>query len=259
MALAAALAALALAAPPEHARVVDGLSIACAGTGSPAVVLVSGLGVYSGTWLFGVEQRVARTTTVCRYDRPGLGQSRPATGHPDGTQMLAQLRALLAHANVPGPYVVVGASLGGLVAQLYARTDPADVAGVVLVDSLHPDFDAQIEKLLTRRVRLQRRAELELNRERIRFADVVRTEHEVAAAPPWPDLPLVVLRHGIPFSPLLPRSVETLWRRLQEDLAASTPDGKLVLAAKSGHQIEEQQPALVAQAIVDVVKEVRNK
>jgi pimeloyl-ACP methyl ester carboxylesterase len=255
--VAAVLAAvLALAAPPEHARVVNGLFLGCAGSGSPTVVLVSGLGVYSGTWLAGVEQRVAATTTVCRYDRPGLGQSRLATGHPDGSQMLAQLRALLARAAVPGPYVVVGASLGGLVAQLYARTAPDDVAGVVLVDSLHPDLDTQIEKLLSRKAALQRRAELELNRERVRFGDILRTEREVAAAPPWPEIPLVVLRHGVPFTP---RSVEALWRRLQQDLAASTPDGRLVVAAKSGHRIAEQQPALLAQAVIDVVKEVRSK
>lgn len=253
---AAVLAALAVAAPPEHARTVDGLFLGCAGTGSPAVVLVSGLGVYSGTWLAGVEQRVAATTTVCRYDRPGLGQSKPATGHPGAAQMLAQLRALLAKANVPGPYVVVGASLGGLVAQLYARTDPADVAGVVLVDSLHPDLDGQIEKLLPRKAALRRRAELELNRERVRFDDILRSEREVAAAPPWAGVPLVVLRHGVPFTP---RSVEALWVRLQQDLAASTPGGKLVVAAKSGHRVAEQQPALVAQAIIDVLKEVRSK
>jgi pimeloyl-ACP methyl ester carboxylesterase len=223
----------------------------CKGTGSPTVVLVSGLGVPSQTWTK-VVPKVAPTTRVCRYDRWGLGTSDAATTHPDGAAMVRDVRALLAKAGVPPPYVVAGASFGGLVAQLWARTVPEEVAGVVLIDSLHPSFDTEIEKLLTRAAARQRRAELELNRERIRFVDILRTERQVAAAPPLGDVPGVVVRHGIPFAPASrtwpSAKVEALWARLQAELGPV-----VVVAAKSGHRIAEQQPTIVARAILDVV------
>ena len=72
--------------------------------------------------------------------------------------MTAELHALLGKAEVEPPYVLAGASLGGMNAQLFAARHPDEVAGVVLVDSLHPDLDREIEPLLGRRGARERRA-----------------------------------------------------------------------------------------------------
>ena len=101
-----------------------------------------------------VMEGVAGFTRVCAYDRPGstristpegLPADQPSPGRSDQAPMprtaadvVTELHALLAAAGVPGPYVVVGHSLGGLFPELYARTYPADVAGVVLVDPTPP-------------------------------------------------------------------------------------------------------------------------
>ena len=236
------------------------LYLSCRGAGSPTVVFESGLGVYSGTWL-AVQKRVAGQTRACVYDRAGLGTSSPAPAGRTSADLVADLETLLERANVPGPYVLVGASFGGLDVQLFAATHPDEVAGLVLVDSLHWAFDRRIEKLLPRRLALERRGELGLNRERVSFPQIVASEREVHDALPLPAVPLVVIRHGIPFStaPGWPtRAVEQLWRELQDDLATETPTpGSVVLAAHSGHRIAEQQPALVAAQIERVVAKAR--
>ena len=232
------------------------LSLSCRGTGSPVVVFESGLGVYSGTWLQ-VQQRVAKTTRACVYDRLGLGASSPAPAGETSADHVAELESLLARAKLPPPYVLVGASFGGLDAQLFAFGHPDEVAGLVLVDSLHPDFDRRIEQLLPAKVAKTRRAELGLNQEHIAFAQILASEREVAQARVPLEVPLSVIRHGVPFStaPGWPSArVERLWLELQTGLTGLTsPPGRLVLAARSGHRIAEQQPALVAAEIVRIV------
>lgn len=237
------------------------LALSCKGTGAPTVVFESGLGVYSGTWL-AVQQRVAKTTRACIYDRRGLGVSSPAPSGRTSTDMVEDLETLLQNAQLAPPYVLVGASFGGLNVQLYAAHHPDNVAGIVLVDSLQWDFDRRIELLLPRKDALQRRSDLGLNQEHVLFPQILASEREVKAALPLPNVPLVVIRHGLPFSTARgwpAKKVEALWLSLQRDLTNEvSPPGELVLAARSSHRIAEQQPALVASQIVRVVTETRH-
>ena len=50
---------------------------------------------------------------------------------------------------LPGPYVLVGHSSGGLVARLYASEYPDDVVGMVLLDSTHEDVWLRFQEALT--------------------------------------------------------------------------------------------------------------
>jgi pimeloyl-ACP methyl ester carboxylesterase len=123
-------------------RLVDvgghSLHINCVGTGSPTVVLEGGLGEPSTIMASWIAPNVAPTTRVCVYDRPGRGWSEPA-GHPqDGVATATDLHTLLERAGEPGPYVLAGHSLGGIYVLNFANLYPADVAGVVLLDSMHP-------------------------------------------------------------------------------------------------------------------------
>ena len=79
-------------------------------------------------------------TRVCAYDRAGLGLSDPSTLRPRTSQDIAlDLHKLLAAAGVTGPYVLVGHSIGGFHVRVFAAQYPAEVVGMVLVDSSHPD------------------------------------------------------------------------------------------------------------------------
>ena len=115
------------------------LHLNCVGQGSPTVVLDAGWGYTSVEWSAWVHPEVAKHTRVCAYDRAGMGWSEPEPGPPNATQTAEELHALLQEADEEGPYVLVGHSLAGLYSRIYAERYPEEVAGMVLVDSSHPD------------------------------------------------------------------------------------------------------------------------
>jgi pimeloyl-ACP methyl ester carboxylesterase len=145
--------------------------------------------------------------------------------------------------------------LGGYVARLNARRAPQDVAGVVFVDSLHPDIDRTFARLFGRRAADARARQLAANSEGIAFRDLVASAREVAAAHGFPPVPLIVLKHGISFDPggRPDPALERAWGRMQRQLASLSPEGELIVATRSHHRIAEDQPALVARAIERVV------
>jgi pimeloyl-ACP methyl ester carboxylesterase len=127
-------------AMPGTSYVVGGhrLHLHCTGTGSPTVVLASGLGEMSSSWAR-IAPAVAPTTRVCAYDRAGQGWSDDAARPQDGLAIARDLHALLEAAGERAPFVLVGHSIGGTYAMTYAAQYPAQVAGMVLFDSSTPD------------------------------------------------------------------------------------------------------------------------
>src|SRR5262245_15958195 len=224
--------------------------LVCTGSGSPTVVLESGLGVDPrSTWAV-VAPAIAKRNKVCMHERPGLGSTPPL----DHSRTAAAVEHELEQLPHDRPVVLVGASFGGYVAQLYASRHPDDVSGVVLVDSLHPDIDSTFEKLFGKDAAAARARQLEQNTEHISFDDLVASAHEVAAAKTFPAVPLVVLKHGISFDPGgdPDPQLERAWGRMQRELAARSPEGTLVVAKRSHHRIAEDQPEVVVRAIEQV-------
>jgi pimeloyl-ACP methyl ester carboxylesterase len=250
-------------APPAGTFDVGGhaMFIECKGDGGPTVILDSGLGVDSASTWAAVRPKVAQFARVCIYDRAGMASSEPGPKPRTIAHMTAELHELLAAARLEPPYVLVGASLGGMNAQLFAATHPKETAGVVLVDSLHPDLDRRIEPLLGRRGARLRREQLADNGEGVTFADLLASDDELRAVrTDFPPVPLIVLEHGISFDPggePVPR-IERLWGELQRDNAALSPKGRVVVAAKSHHRIAEDEPDVVAGAIREVVGQARD-
>ncbi|MGY1705257.1 alpha/beta fold hydrolase [Geodermatophilus sp. SYSU D00697] len=113
------------------------LHLDCSGSGSPTVVLQSGLGEMSPHWAR-IAPAVGRTTRVCAYDRAGQGWSDDAPAPQDGRQAAADLHTLLDRAGEAGPHVLVGHSTGGSYAMVYAAQYPDQVTGVVLLDPSDP-------------------------------------------------------------------------------------------------------------------------
>lgn len=122
------------------------LNLYCVGDGAPVVVFEGGLTEPINTWGL-VQPQVGAETTACSYDRAGVGfsdeGSRPATAQ----NMVDDLHKLLTAANLRPPYVIVGASSGGLNARLFAYTYPDEVVGLVLVDPSHEDQTEGFRKL----------------------------------------------------------------------------------------------------------------
>ena len=130
---------------PPAGRLVDvgghRLHLHCAGDGSPTVIMEGGSGGNILHWMT-VQPLIGMSTRVCAYDRAGMGWSEPGPLPRTPQRIVAELHTLLVAAGVPGPYVLVGHSLGGKYVRLYANEYPQDVAGMVLIDSRHEDVDA---------------------------------------------------------------------------------------------------------------------
>ncbi|HET6957114.1 MAG TPA: alpha/beta hydrolase [Vicinamibacterales bacterium] len=110
------------------------LHLSCTGTGSPAVVLVGGGGAFAIDWAL-VQPELALTIRVCSYDRAGLGWSDAGPADETVEQTVSDLHELLNRAGERGPYVLVGASIGGIYIRAYQREFPKDVAALVFTNS----------------------------------------------------------------------------------------------------------------------------
>ncbi len=118
------------------------------GSGSPAVVFLSGGGTVGLDYL-NVQERAAQLTTSVIYDRGGTGWSDRRVELPrSSAEVTSELRELLRTAAVPAPYLLVGHSLGGFYARHYAHRFPGEVAGLVLLDPAHEDYDAYMPREL---------------------------------------------------------------------------------------------------------------
>ncbi|MFJ8016506.1 alpha/beta fold hydrolase [Streptomyces sp. NPDC096339] len=257
-----------------------GVHVECRGTGSPTVVLVSGTGGAADEWTHvaapggpagalepsasAVLPRLASYTRVCAYDRPGtlLADDTPTTSTPVPQPTSARdgaddLRAVMAAAGEEGPYVLVGASWGAMITGLYARTHPAQAAGLVTVDGasphLHDTLTPEQWSDWTRAVRAMPKAK---GRE---VPDYPTSIAELRAAPALPHpVPAVVLTSDHPWD-LKVGTTGSTWpawlaaqRRLADELHA-----RHVTRTDSGHGIAVEQPRLVADAIREVVDRAR--
>ncbi|MGC4104822.1 MAG: alpha/beta hydrolase [Thermomicrobiales bacterium] len=279
------------------------LYVEARGEGGPTVVFQAGALGRSDIWSRDLREPVGARTMVLpgvatfahvfTYDRPGtIGEVNPALDptsvpfYPSRSDPVPQprttgawareLRAALDACDVPGPYVLVGHSLGGLSMRYFASTYPDDVVGMVLVDATHEDVYTEFRKVMTpeqwqtfdaistdRAELLAAYPEAEIFLTSPIDEDPSWSEmREAEAVSPLRPMPLVVLSHGIPFAPPFPgwptETMEGVMMELQDRLAALVPDARHIIAERSGHDIHQDQPDLVIAAIRQVVEAVRD-
>jgi len=241
--------------------VVDGrrLRYVVSGEGTPVIVFLSGVGMDLDSW-FLVRPEAARISSAFAYDRLGSGGSdRPVT-EQSGNTIVQALRDVLMQAALRPPYVLVGHSLGGLYANLFARTYPGEVCGVVLVDSAAPGdiLDQPTVGAVGRMLNGVIGAIARLTG-RTTFAEpdtVGLTLRQLANAPRFPDIPLVVISGGKRM-PLVPERAFRAHADHQRELVELSPQGRHVIATASGHFPHMQEPGVVVDAIADVVTRCR--
>ena len=268
-------------AAPDRSELIDiggrKLQILTRGHGSPTVIIEAGMGeagVESGTWRTVVDE-ISKTNRVSLYDRAGLGKSDPAPTLPRTSQDVANdLHALLTNAGVPGPYLLVGHSYGGLHVRMFASQFPDKVIGMVLVDSAHPDQDArwlaalpapapdEAESIRIARQFLAGRTDPASNPERI---DPKASEAQVRAIPPLGGKPVVILSHSSKFrlDPRLPEEMslklEKVCQQLQVDLKRISSNSTLRQSASGGHYLQVEDPDLVIQGIRDALDAAKTR
>jgi dienelactone hydrolase len=173
------------------------LFVQCEGAGEPLVVLESGLGGASKDWQL-VQGEIARHTRVCAYDRAGLGQSEPDGQLPHNAGDVSRdLHALLAAMRVERPIVLVGFSIGGLLARHYASAYPNEVQALVLIDPTPPVWTAMTLSGYSPHSRVDRMLEFSgLDPDEPEPLDILKAGEEVFTGP-LPRTPVYMLTSGI--------------------------------------------------------------
>jgi pimeloyl-ACP methyl ester carboxylesterase len=243
------------------------LYLHCEGTGSPTVILEAGFGGNSDDWSE-VQGPLGRATRTCAYDRAGQGDSLPIPGVHDAAEEIGDLGVLLADADIPPPYVLVGQSYGGLLVRLFAHALPLGTAGVVLVDSMGRDQDRRLRAIWRAQPALVRRQTPDPTAYPVQDGvDLLPGEALDAKLGSLGDTPLVVITRGrlLDTAPqTLPRSVQApvahLWETMQNELAALSSDRIHAIALRSGHLVQRSpdgQPDVVVEAVLAVIHAVR--
>ena len=273
----------------DFARSVDiggrNIYLTCDGSnssGAPTVVLVSGYHDSSDTWTSddalsllapakgpAVFPALVKSHRVCAYDRPGtiryegdgpLTDRSTAVPQPrTAADLVAELHATLAAAEVAAPFVLVGHSLGGLISLLYGKTYPDQVKGIVFVDSLSPTLPETLgpvwaiyrDQLLNPPLEQAPMPSMKSpDSERV---DIDASIAQVQAAPALPAMPLAVLTKTEPFAvPTLPPGLTSDvlnlgFQKAEDAFVALAPRTPQILATGSDHYIQFSQPDLVTQ------------
>ena len=253
------------------------LYLQCEGSGAPPVVLISGRSDRADVWKK-VMQEVSKHTLVCAYDRPGTisfidgrvknSRSTEVTQPRSVRQAVDDLHAVLK--NVKGPYVLVAHSYGGLIARLYAQTYSKEVIGLVLVDTL--------SELLYKTLNEKDRADwARLNNYYSEDLDKVIVQERInlikSLEEMGPDVkvPAIVLTSDEPYDfkelikeGILPKGTPIEFGDVvfkahlkSQDELAKRFNAKHITNTHAGHYIQVEQPQLVIDAILEVVKQTK--
>jgi pimeloyl-ACP methyl ester carboxylesterase len=229
----------------------------------PTVILATGRGLGTADGWTKVQERVRPSIRVCSYDAFGAGRSDhlPNDAHPERRpidQVLSDVHALFQAASLKQPYALVGASDGGILVRRYQKEYPHEVAGLVFVDSAHEEQE-------WRMAAISNQLDPDWNNPVFLRENGYLPDHQKLA---WhADIPLIVLERTekVPasaFPTLNPQQLEALnaeWHDHQVDLAKRSRYGQLRAVPGSGHFMHQQKPDAVADAIQDIVQQVRAK
>jgi len=226
-----------------------GLYVRCTGSGSPTVVMEGGDLDTSDSYFF-AEEEIAAVTRTCVYDRANLGQSDPAPGPRGLDELVGDFEALLESAPIPGPYVLAGTSGGGYISAGYAVEHPDEVAGMVFVEVpapfQNPPAPIVKETQPSHPSNLERRDYLQVEK------DAWAARKEIG------DLPITVISNRYSQAEIAGAMFPSEKRGMRANVEEQK--GWLVLSPSAeqvvvttGHAVEEADPQLVIDAILDVV------
>jgi len=275
---------------PGSMYMVNGhkMHINCTGSGSPTLVLESGLGSSWQIWCK-VQPGLSKTTRVCSYDRAGYGYSDAQPAQRDADHIAVELHSLLLQAQINGPIVLMGHSLGGLFIRDYATRYPRDVVGLVFVDAVTPqwglgkvkappqwftglgiktacstDSTALVGSCIWPRPDSEPRWKMALEGlchpslcavipESESFA---RSGAETLERDRYESLPVLIISHD-PSKGLQPANWENAWNQMQADLEKLSTRSRRIVARNSWHMIQLDRPDLIEKEVTLFIQQIR--
>ena len=227
--------------------------VRCTGDGSPTVILEGGDEDTSASYAFAVPS-LAEVTRTCVYDRANLGKSDPAPGPRGLPELVADLENAISVAEIPGPYVLVGTSGGGYITAGYAVAHPQQVAGMVFVEVPSPFRNPPAPIVRDTRwdspVNIEKRDYLQVEK------DAWSARERVG------DIPVTVISNEYAVEEIAAAEFASERRGMRSNVKdqrgwlVMSPQAKQ-LVVHTGHAVEEADPTLVTNAILDVVQAAR--
>lgn len=234
------------------------LTYIVSGEGTPTLLLFNGAGVSLEGWR-PLYPQIEQLGTAFAWNRFGMQGSDAPGARQTGTVVIGSLRELLGYAGLEPPYVLVAHSLGGLYANLFARLYPQEVAGVLFLESTHPEDQEGLKKHEDQMVRslgkLMELPELFLrDNVHAELACIDETVREIASAGEFPPVPLRVISGGLtPRGDAVSPAAVGAKRAHQDELARLSPLGEQVIAQKSGHFPQLTEPEAVLEVLAALV------
>ena len=250
-------------APGERVGLPDGrrLHLMSIASGSPTVVMEAGSGDWGLTWCLvapAVAQGSVLTpgTRVVTYDRAGLGWSDPTGLPPTAAGFVRDLHDGLAASGIGPPYVLVGHSMGGVYARLFAHTYPGEVAGMVLVDPGDERIPAAVGAQSAAAIAAGAALAAKLNGRKadaVAAGDFVTDQSQIPADPRWPPKTAAQYRALLAADPWVFQAIAlegaaapAIWKEVAAEDLAELGDVPLVVVRSSAPLGLSGVPALAA-------------
>jgi pimeloyl-ACP methyl ester carboxylesterase len=232
------------------------LSLLVGGEGTPTIVFEAGFGAGLASWST-VQSNIAKFARTVSYDRAGIGQSEAGPKPRAAKQIAEELHLALQNAGIGPPYVLVGHSFGGIYVRVFADMYPKEVAGMVLIDPSQEAFE-DWTRTHKEAQRAGRDEEMAKASPAVRDESAqVSTSYEQARAARVPAGIPVILLTAVK-DETMPEAVRKVWAEKHVEWISKVPGGKHVVAEKSGHFIQAEQPQLVIDAIKQVFDQARS-
>lgn len=230
------------------------------GSGKPNIVLINGGSGPIEGWMK-VLPEVSKLSSVFSYNRLGVGGSEKPKKAQDGITIVESLREALKKTGFEPPYLLVGHSLGGLYANLFARLYPKEIAGVIFLESSHPN-DTNLDKYQGKIVKTINKifSTFDSLSSKKQFSEVnfvQKTVSQIKQIDSFPEIPVYVITGGKE-NRMMPEEARRKRLENQLELLFLSENSKHIVAENSGHFPQLSEPKVVTDAIKNIIRQINN-
>ncbi|MED4462026.1 alpha/beta fold hydrolase [Metabacillus fastidiosus] len=228
------------------------------GKGKPHIVLINGGSGPIEGWMK-ILPEISESSSVFSYNRFGVTGSDKPKEPQDGITIVETLREALTIAGFEPPFLLVGHSLGGLYANLYARLYPNEAAGIVFLESSHPkdtslnEYQGNTVKTINKIFTMLDSLFPHKQFNEVNF--VKKTVNQIHEIDTFPEIPVFVITGGKE-NRMMPEEVRKKRIEHQLELLSLSKNSKHIIAEKSGHFPQLSEPTVVIGAIKDCVEQI---
>ncbi|HXB39558.1 MAG TPA: alpha/beta hydrolase [Bacteroidia bacterium] len=232
------------------------------GVGSPAVIFVSGLGPTMDDF-FRIQNKIAKTTKVLCYDRAGIGKSEPLNNERNLENISDELKELLDKVGLNKPCVLVGHSRGGLIVRYFANKYPERVCGLILIDPAIPELRWKKRMLRTEKEKMEfDKYHNSFCTDSTKYSATIRSEFSAPdsafiSGKNFPlNIPTTIIASAKITKEKYSEEDNEIKTELLKNYLKTAPQIKLIFTDKSGHFIHEEEPGLVIDEILLMLKKL---